>query len=101
MIILADKVQQIKNKGIKHLFEGEFAVDFIPLILVFHYDSAIRPPTIAPFFACHLCRGKQSIYGPAKIRAYQWWHELLLLLRSWYPCAMEKKALPFGNAFIF
>jgi hypothetical protein len=51
MIILANKVQQRKNKGIKHLFEGELAVDFIPLILGFHYEPAVRPPTIGTFLS--------------------------------------------------
>jgi hypothetical protein len=77
MIILANKVQQRKNKGIKHLFEGELAVDFIPLILGFHYEPAVRPPTIGTFLSFLL--RKQSIYQPPKILAHQRWHELLLL----------------------
>jgi hypothetical protein len=55
MIILANKVQQRKNKGIKHLSEGELAVDFIPLILGFDDEPAVRPPSIGTCFGFHFC----------------------------------------------
>jgi len=37
MIVLLRKVEQIKNKGIEHVIDREFHVDFIPL----HFLSVI------------------------------------------------------------